>query len=82
MPGIGSMTCAGAAAFTGAALFVGGADFAGTAAFVRGAVFLGVLTGAFVLRFVAGLAVFCAVGAGIGIFMPGIPGIACFAVSC
>lgn len=61
---------------------MGGADLAGTATFARGADFLGALTGAFVLRVVAGLAAFCGVGAGIGIFMPGMPGIACFAVSC
>ena len=50
---------------------------------VRGAFLVGALAGDFVLGFfVAGLAVFCGVGAGIGIFMPGIPGIVCFVVSC
>ena len=81
---MGSMACAGWC--VGAEAFVGAAVFA-VAALVRVADFalpagvVDFLAGAFAFRLGAGFAagVF---GAGIGIFIPGIPGIACFAVSC
>ena len=87
--GMGSMTCAGwcvgAAAFVGALVFAAAA-LVRVADFALGAGVVDAFADFFALGFfAAGFAVFCGVGAGIGIFIPGIPGIpgiACFAVSC
>lgn len=76
--GIGSMARAGSCA--GAAVFAGATDLARAADFTRVAVAF-FLAGTLTLRFVAGSTA-GDFGCGIGIFMPGIPGIACLAVSC